>query len=50
MKNYIFNGGSVLVLLGEGGESNSNTNINFLLEDFGVMVNNGKFKQLYTLN
>lgn len=40
LKNYIFNGGSVLVLLGEGGESGSNTNINFLLEDFGIMVNN----------
>lgn len=28
-------------MLGEGGESNFDTNINFLLEDYGIMVNNG---------
>jgi len=27
--------------LGEGGESRFDTNINFLLEDYGIMVNNG---------
>ena len=37
-------GGSLLVLLGEGGEGSFNTNINFLLEDFGIMVNNGRFE------
>ena len=31
-----------MVLLGEGGESRFDTNINFLLEDYGIMVNNGK--------
>ena len=31
-----------MVLLGEGGEIRFDTNINFLLEDYGVMVNNGK--------
>ena len=37
------NGGSVLVMVGEGGETKFDTNINFLLEEFGIMVNNGKF-------
>ncbi|XP_076804651.1 intraflagellar transport protein 52 homolog [Clavelina lepadiformis] len=40
LKRYIESGGSLLVLLGEGGEGSFNTNINFLLEDFGIMVNN----------
>ena len=31
-----------MVLLGEGGESRFDTNINFLLEDYGIMVNNGE--------
>lgn len=30
-----------MVLLGEGGETKFETNINFLLEEFGIMVNNG---------
>lgn len=30
-----------MVLLGEGGETKYETNINFLLEEFGIMVNNG---------
>lgn len=34
-------GGNVMVLLGEGGETKYETNINFLLEEFGIMVNNG---------
>lgn len=32
LKEYVSNGGKLLVLLGEGGESKNNTNINFLLE------------------
>lgn len=28
-------------MLGEGGESRYDTNINFLLEEYGIMVNNG---------
>ena len=32
--------GSVLLLLSEGGESKLNTNVNVLLEEFGVSVNN----------
>ena len=42
IKKYIDSGGSLLVLMGEGGESKSETNLNFLLEEYGVMVNNGK--------
>ncbi|KAJ7387025.1 Intraflagellar transport protein 52 [Desmophyllum pertusum] len=42
LKQYIEKGGSLLVLLGEGGESRFETNINFLLEDYGIMVNNGR--------
>ncbi|KAK6627799.1 hypothetical protein RUM44_010278 [Polyplax serrata] len=40
LKTYIEEGGSVLVTLGEGGEKLFQTNINFLLEEFGIMVNN----------
>ena len=42
VKKYVEKGGSLLVLMGEGGESKFNTNINFLLEEYGIMVNNGK--------
>lgn len=41
LKTYIEEGGSVLVTLGEGGEKSFQTNINFLLEEFGIMINNG---------
>ncbi|XP_040060450.2 intraflagellar transport protein 52 homolog [Gasterosteus aculeatus] len=40
LKQYLDGGGNVLVLLGEGGERKYDTNINFLLEEFGIMVNN----------
>ncbi|KAJ8032906.1 Intraflagellar transport protein 52-like [Holothuria leucospilota] len=39
LKKYIEDGGSVLVLMGEGGENRLDTNINFFLEEYGVMVN-----------
>lgn len=42
IRGFINNGGNVLVMLGEGGEKKYNTNINFLLEEFGIMINNGK--------
>ncbi|VDP99623.1 unnamed protein product [Trichobilharzia regenti] len=42
LKKYIENGGSVLVLMGENGETKYTTNINFLLEQFGIMVNSDK--------
>lgn len=41
IRTFLNSGGNVLVTLGEGGENKSNTNINFLLEEFGIMVNNG---------
>ncbi|KXJ27589.1 intraflagellar transport protein 52 homolog [Exaiptasia diaphana] len=40
IKQYIEGGGNVLVMMGEGGEARFDTNINFLLEDYGIMVNN----------
>lgn len=43
LKVYLDGGGNILVMLGEGGEMKYDTNINFLLEDFGVMVNNGAY-------
>ena len=43
LKQYIEKGGSLLILLGEGGESRFDTNINFLIEDYGIMVNNGQY-------
>ncbi|XP_018043997.1 PREDICTED: intraflagellar transport protein 52 homolog [Atta colombica] len=40
IRTFLNSGGNILVTLGEGGENKSNTNINFLLEEFGIMVNN----------
>ena len=42
LRKFMKSGGNVLVLLSEGGEKKSGTNINFLLEEFGVSVNNGE--------
>ena len=41
IRGFLSEGGNVLVMLGEGGENKFNTNINFLLEEYGIMVNNG---------
>ncbi len=40
VRAYIENGGSVLVIMNEGGEVKMNTNINAMLEQFGIYVNN----------
>lgn len=40
LKDYLEGGGRVMVLLGEGGETKHETNINFFLEERGIMVNN----------
>lgn len=40
LKLYLDGGGNVFVMLGEGGEMKYDTNINFLLEEFGITVNN----------
>lgn len=39
LKAYLEKGGSILYLAGEGGESTYNTNFNYLLEEYGIMVN-----------
>ncbi len=44
MKQYVEKGGNLLVMMSEGGENSFKTNINFLLEDFGIMVNTGKYR------
>lgn len=41
IKQFVDRGGNVIVMMGEGGENSLKTNINFLLEDFGIMVNSG---------
>ena len=39
LKKYLETGGALLVLLGEGGEKRFDTNINFFLEEYGIMIN-----------
>ena len=39
LKKYIQSGRSVFVILNEGGEAKLNTNINYLLEQFGMSCN-----------
>jgi len=39
LKQYIAEGGSVLLMLGEGGETAHGTNLNYLIEEFGISVN-----------
>lgn len=39
LKTYLNAGGNVMVLLGEGGEDKYGTNINYLLEELGMVVN-----------
>ena len=41
IKKYLEGGGSVLVMMAEGGEKTFQTNVNFLLEEYGIMVNSG---------
>jgi len=40
LKFYLEKGGNVLILLGECGESKLNTNLNYLLEQYGISMNN----------
>ena len=47
LRQYVDQGGNLLVLLGEGGEQQFQTNINFLLEEYGIMINNGKVSQTF---
>ena len=39
LKSYLHNGGRALVMMGDGGEKQSGTNMNYLLEEFGMSVN-----------
>lgn len=39
LKQYIQSGRSVFIILNEGGEAKLNTNINYLLEQFGISCN-----------
>lgn len=50
LKQFLDGGGDVLVMLGEGGEMKYDTNINFLLEEFGILVNNGTYSMLYAVS
>ncbi|XP_048819134.1 intraflagellar transport protein 52 homolog isoform X45 [Lagopus muta] len=40
LKKFVEDGGAILVMLSEGGESRSGTNINVLLEEYGIAFNN----------
>eukprot|EP01138_Halocafeteria_seosinensis_P014870 gb/GECG01015180.1/.p1 GENE.gb/GECG01015180.1/~~gb/GECG01015180.1/.p1 ORF type:complete len:532 (+),score=81.32 gb/GECG01015180.1/:1-1596(+) len=40
LKDFLNKGGSLLAMVGGGGEKRSGTNINFLLEQYGISVNN----------
>lgn len=42
LKDFVNNGGSLWVLLGDGGEQEFNTNVNFFLEQYGIYINSGK--------
>lgn len=39
IKAYMEDGGNVMLLLGEGGEAKLDTNVNFLMEDHGIIAN-----------
>ncbi|CEM35579.1 unnamed protein product [Vitrella brassicaformis CCMP3155] len=39
MKEYIDAGGSILIMIGQGGEARYPTNVNYLLEQYGIFVN-----------
>lgn len=40
IRRYLEEGGRVVMMLGEGGEGKIRTNVNFLLEEFGIALNN----------
>ncbi|XP_054169236.1 intraflagellar transport protein 52 homolog [Oppia nitens] len=40
IRKYIQNGGKLWLMLGEGGERKASTNVNFLLEEYGIAINN----------
>ncbi|PAV71949.1 hypothetical protein WR25_16654 [Diploscapter pachys] len=40
LTEFLNNGGCIFVMMSEGGEQKADTNINFLLEQYGISVNN----------
>ncbi|DBB08888.1 TPA: hypothetical protein ACH3X3_007531 [Trebouxia sp. C0006] len=46
LKQYVGDGGSILILSSEGGEARSNSNINYLIEEFGINVNSDSVVRL----
>ncbi|XP_064089460.1 intraflagellar transport protein 52 homolog [Macrobrachium nipponense] len=40
LRRFVDEGGRLLVMAEEGGEKKANTNINFLLEEYGISINN----------
>ena len=40
LKSYVQGGGNLLILLNEGGEAKLRTNLNYLLEQYGIYANN----------
>ncbi|KAJ6217546.1 hypothetical protein RDWZM_008703 [Blomia tropicalis] len=42
LKSFLDNGGKVLILLEEGGERKSSSNVNYFMEEFGISINNDK--------
>jgi intraflagellar transport protein 52 len=40
LRHYVRIGGSVLIFIGEGGEQRFATNINYFLEQYGIIINN----------
>lgn len=49
LRKYLEQGGSVLVMLQEDGEKKYGININFFLEEYGIVVNSGTPTTLRTL-
>lgn len=43
LRRHVEDGGSLFVMTEEGGEKKANTNINFLLEEYGIFVNTGRY-------
>jgi len=39
LKQYLSDGGNILLMLGEGGEANFETNVNYLIEEYGISIN-----------
>lgn len=45
LKEFVEKGGKLWVMLGEGGEQEFNTNVNFFLEQYGIYINSGELNE-----